>query len=201
MFDLQRMAYVAENYAQLQGLRLVPLATCFLGSAAWRAGLLAWLPGIAGRGAQVWFLSSIALALIVSFPIGARYRRRLGHARPRALRTGALTLSGSAVYIIALTALPPNRWHISIPMVFTAVVLASVGLANHGMRRHYLGIAAACVAFAVAPVVGASRIARETGLDLLIGVGLLVAGLGDHLVLQRMLQDRAPEGVPHGRST
>jgi hypothetical protein len=200
MLDLRRTVYVTEHYAQLQGLRLVPLALCFLGSAAWRAGLLAWLPGIAGGGARAWFLTSLTLALIASFPIGAHYRRRLGVASSRASRLGAVPLTTCVVYFVILTALPPNAWHVSIPMLFAALALAYVGLANGGVRRHYLGIAVACLAFAIALLIGMPGTAREVILDVLIGLGLLVAGVGDHVVLQRVLQAPEREGVPHART-
>ena len=200
MHNLRRTLYVTEHYPHLQGLRLVPLALCFLASAAWRAGLLDWLPGIAHGGARVWFLTSVSFALIVSFPIRAYYRRRVGIARPLATRADAVNVTMCFAYFALLTALPPNRWHVSVPMLFAALALAYVGLANRRVRRHYLGIAVACLAFALAPLVGVTGTAQDVSFDLLIGLGLLVAGVGDHLVLQRTLQAPDPEGAPYARA-
>jgi hypothetical protein len=196
MLDLRRTVYVTDHYAQLQGLRLIPLALCFLGSAAWRAGLLGWLPGSGGGGARAWFLTSLSLAVIASFPIRAHYRRRLGVASSRVTRTGMVTLTACFVYFVILTGLPSNRWHVSIAVLFAALALAHVGLASGGVRRHYLGIAVACLAFAIAPLIGEAGTGREVTLDVLIGLGLLVAGVGDHLVLQRVLQVPERNGGP-----
>jgi hypothetical protein len=201
MLNVRRTMYVTEHYAQLQGLRLVPLALCFLGSAAWRAGLLAWLPGIAGSGARAWFLASVGLALIVSFPIGAHYRRRVGVASPRVPLLGALSLTMGFICFVLLTTLPANSWHVSIPVLFVALALGYVGVANEGLRRHYLAIAAGCLMFALAPIVGEPGTAREVALDMLIGFGLLVAGVGDHAVLQRALQTPEMEGEGRARTT
>jgi hypothetical protein len=62
-----------------------------------------------------------------------------------------------------------------------------------GLRRHYLVIAVACLVFAFAPLMRVPPAARNVALDLLIGMGLIVAGVGDHMALQRVLQ--SPEGV------
>ena len=68
------------------------------------------------------------------------------------------------------------------------------------MRRHYLAIAVACVAFAIAPLIGVPVTVRDVTFDLLIGLGLLVAGVGDHVVLLRVLQAQEGGGVPHART-
>jgi hypothetical protein len=45
----------------------------------------------------------------------------------------------------------------------------------------------ACLLFALARSVGVSDQARQVLFDLLIGGGLIAAGIGDHLVLLRLL--------------
>src|SRR5438105_439270 len=122
--DVRRTLYIAEHYAHLQGLRLVPLGVCFLLSAAWRAGLLSWLPGSVGRGAQLWFLTSFLIAVVASWPIGSWYRHRMGAAAARAGHSGAVTLTMSVVAFVTLASLPPNGWHVSLAMVFVAAVFA-----------------------------------------------------------------------------
>src|ERR1700730_3478985 len=111
MVDARRVLYVTEHYAHLQGLRIVPLGVCFLGSGAWRAGLLGWVPGIAGRGARAWLAASVAIALGVSRVIGARYRRQ-GVVRAPATATGAVTLATCFVSFVLVGRLPPNAWQV-----------------------------------------------------------------------------------------
>jgi hypothetical protein len=200
MLDVRRTQHLTELYAHLQGLRLVPLALCFLGSALWRAGFLTWLPGIAGKGAQAWFLAGLGLSLIGSFPIGALYTRSVGATRPRLARTGAVTLATCFACFLVLTTLPPNSWSVSVPVVFVALTLVYVGLANRAFRPHYLGIAMAWFAFAIAPLIGVPGTARDVALDLLIALSLLVAGVGDHVVLRRTLRAAANEEVSDARA-
>jgi hypothetical protein len=190
--NARRVLYVTEHYAHLQGLRIVPLGVCFLGSGAWRAGLMGWVPGIAGRGARAWLVASLAIAVGLSLAIGARYRRH-GVVRPRATATGAVTLTACFVSFVVLGRLPPNAWQVSMPALLAAFVLAYLGVVADGLRRHYLVIAVACLVFAFAPLMRVPPAARNVALDLLIGMGLIVAGVGDHMALQRVLQ--SPEGV------
>jgi hypothetical protein len=197
MVDARRVLYVTEHYAHLQGLRIVPLGVCFLGSGAWRAGLLGWVPGIAGRGARAWLAASVAIALGVSRVIGARYRRH-GAVRPRATATGVVTLTACFVSFVMVGRLPPNAWQVSMPVLMVACVLAYLGVVADGLRRHYLVIALACLVFAFAPLLGVPSAARSLALDLLIGVGLIAAGVGDHAALQRVLH--APEGAEDVRT-
>jgi hypothetical protein len=190
--NARRVLYVTEHYAHLQGLRLVPLGVCFLGSGAWRAGLMGWVPGIAGRGARAWFVASLAIALGLSPAIGAHYRRH-GVVRPRVTTTGAVTLTTCFVSFVLVGRLPPNAWQVSMPVLLVAFILAYLGVVAGGLRRHYLVIALACVLFAFAPLMRVPLAARNVALDLLIGMGLIGAGVGDHVALQRVLH--APEGV------
>jgi hypothetical protein len=192
MVNARHVLYVTEHYAHLQGLRLVPLGVCFLCSGAWRAGLMEWVPGIAGRGARAWFVASLAVALGLSLVIRARYRRH-GAVRPRATTTGAVTLSVCFVSFVIVGTLPPNAWQISAPALLLAFALAYLGVVADGLRRHYLVIALACLVFACAPLMRVPLAARNVALDLLIGMGLIAAGVGDHVALQRVLH--APEGV------
>jgi hypothetical protein len=190
--NARRVLYVTEHDTHLQGLRLVPLGVCFVWSGAWRAGLMEWVPGVGGRGARAWFVSSLAIALGASLVIGARYRRH-GVVRPRATATGAVTLTACFVSFVLVGRLPPNAWQVSMPALLVAFVVAYLGVVADGLRRHYLVIALACLVFAFAPLMRVPLAAREVALDRLIGIGLIGAGVGDHVALQRLLH--APEGV------
>ncbi len=73
-------------------------------------------------------------------------------------------------------------------MMYVGMVFAYTGVAQGGIRKHYLLIAAACLVFAC---IQSFNVPRETGktlLSLLIGGGLIVAGIGDHIVLRRTLR-------------
>jgi hypothetical protein len=197
--DLARTRYVAEHFEHLQGLRLVPLGVCFLLSAARGAGFLSWVPGTQGRGADVWFLGVVAAAAVATDWVTAWYGRHMGVARARPSRSGAVTLVLSCVAFVVWVALPPNPWHVSPALCFLAAVLAFQGCAPHGLRRHYLPIALVWLLFALTPAIGMPGAVRRVAFDALIGLGLIVAGVGDHRVLQRSIRESA--GVWDGRAT
>jgi hypothetical protein len=181
----------------MQGLRLVPLGIVFLGSAAWRSGCLFWLPGAAGSGAQFWFFASAAVAVALSYNIRAWYERRFGWYLTDRTRTGATTLVMSAVGFVVLATVQPSARTVSWPLLYVAALLAVLGLAQHGLRRHYLAISAGCVLFGFARLLGASFHTTRVGFDLLIGLGLIVAGVGDHFVLDRACSTQEREGDVH----
>jgi hypothetical protein len=197
MLDVSRMAYVTEHYAQLQGLRLVPLGIPFVASAFWRTGLLPWRFGDASH-ARAWFFLSFAVALALSVLIGRLYRRWFGAMPPRASRSGAVTLATCFVGVVAFAWRSPPPSPLFVPAVFVGLAFGRLGCVEHGLRRHYIGLAAACWLFAITPALGVPPPARRVALDFLIGLGLIVAGLGDHAVLQRLLY--TPEGVLDDRA-
>ena len=183
MLDVSRTRYLTEHYADLQGLRLIPLAVLFLASAAWRVAAWSWLTWRPVWGSR-WFATGLVLALASSAAIGTVYRSRLGTVSPRR-RTSAIAtwvVFGVGVSLLQETARP---WPVSLPFLFTDCVLAYVGCAGRGLRRHYLAVAIACLLFALTPLWSVPMAARRLALDLLIGFGLLVAGVGDHVVLQQ----------------
>jgi hypothetical protein len=195
---LMERHFVVERYPHLQGLRLVPLGVLFLISAAWRAGFLsAVIPS--DRAAHFWFFSGLAIAVAVSFPIRRSYRRRFGRPpRPERTRTGVVTLTmvtGAFVLTLAVPHLPGS---VSLPALAIALALTYPGLSGGGLRWHYLPLAAGWFIFAWLPHLGLSRHVREVGLDVLIAVSLIVAGLGDDRILRRAMA--APREEPYARS-
>ena len=185
MADLRTVRYVTENYVHLQGLRLVPLSAPFFASAVWRAGGLRWWPGTTGRGATYWFLASLALAVGVSFVIRTQYHRRFGQVRSFARDSGAWTLTVCAGCLLGALGMQETlAWPVSLPALFVGVVVGALGAMHGAFRRHYLLIAAACLGFAVLHPLGMSVSTQSVVLDLLIAMGLLTAGIGDHLVLR-----------------
>jgi hypothetical protein len=187
--DLWRTRYIAEHYAQLQGLRIVPVGVCFLVSAAWRAGILSWVPAAQGRGARVWFLGLLAVAIVISEGVKRWYARQMGAAPVRPSRSGAATLVMSSVACGALASLPDNPWHVSPAVLLLVGILAVLGCVEHGLRRHYLWVALAWLGFAMMPAFDVAPGVRGVVADALIGLALIVGGVGDHAVLQRWREE------------
>jgi hypothetical protein len=186
--DVRTARFVTVEYPHLQGLRLVPLGLAFLVSAAFRAGWLPTLPWVAGRGAQVSFFGLLAIAVVAALPIGNWYAHRYGVVRLRLADNGALALVSFVVCLLALVGL--EEWlHSSIPLarLFLVSGLLVLGTAYGCKRVHYLMLAAICLTVPWMLPQHMAPASRALVLDLLTGGGLLIAGIGDHLVLTRFL--------------
>jgi hypothetical protein len=187
--DAAKLRFITEHYARLQGLRLIPLGILFLCLAAWRGGLLPALPTYDSDVAARWFVGGLVGAVGAAYATGAWYARRFGTVEPHRFRTGGPSLLANAAIVGSLMVLhdflrPP----VSLPMLYVGVVCAYTGVVQGGVRKHYLLIAAACVVFAF---IQRFHVDHETGrtlLNLLVGSGLVVAGIGDHLLLRRTLR-------------
>src|SRR5215831_15734853 len=98
MDEMRRMHYVVDHYAQLQGLRLVPLGTVVL-----LHPLVAQLARLLQLRSRYVFVLLAALAVAASFPIRGYYVRRFGEAPTRPARV--LPLVAAVVTFAALFAL------------------------------------------------------------------------------------------------
>lgn len=188
MDHLQRLRYVTERYDQLQGLRLVPLGIPFLLSAAWRSRQLTWVPWATGIGAQRWFVMLMASAVACSLLAKTYYERRFGDVHSAVtIKAPLAAFVFAALFILALSLQPVAQTAVSIPAVIVALGLGYVGMVGGLVRPHYVTIAV-CVALcsALGPL-GVSFHARDVLWDQLIGMGFVVIGLGDHLLLRRTL--------------
>ena len=189
MHDLHRFRYVTERYPHLQGLRVAPLGVPFLLSAAWRAGQLSWVPGTSGYGAGYWFLGLMALALIVSVALARYYRQRFGSVQPGRRLKGPLLFCGFlALFSASIWAQEQFSSAVSLPAVVIGTALGYLGVSGGQLRIHYLTLAAVALGFATLGTFGVSVHARDVLLDELIGIGLIVIGVGDHLLLRRTLE-------------
>ena len=196
MTDPARVRYLVEHYPRLQGLRLIPLGFLFVGVALWHDGQLTWLPGSAGDGAARWFLAGLFLAIAASYGIAAYYRNRFGSIQLGPFQAGGLRmLGGGAVIFVALVLQDAFRWSFSLPLLVVGTLLAYVGVVQRRMRQHYLWIAVACLLVANVADFGVPPRTRQVMFDLLIAGGLFVAGIGDHLVLLKVLHP--PETKVH----
>jgi hypothetical protein len=187
--DLAKLRFVTEHYAQLQGLRLLPVGLVFLGLAAWQSSQFQWMPAYDSDRGSRWFVGALVLAVIGAYVIGAFYRRQFGSVQPRRFRTGGPSLLANATIVgllVIFQSFVPAP--VSLPMLYVALVLAYTGVVQHGLRKHYLFIAVACLLFASLPSFDVSYQIGKVLLNLLIGVGLIVAGVGDHLVLRKTLR-------------
>jgi hypothetical protein len=194
--DLQRLHFVTERYPHLQGLRLVPLGLPFLLSAAWRAGQLSWVPGTSGSGAGLWFLGLLLVGLMCAVALGTYYRERFGSVQPVRTFTGPLAaLLFAGVFLFSLWTQDTLSPSISLPAAAVGLGLGCLAVVGGQVRTHYLALAALCVAFATLGSLGVSFHARDLLFDDLVGIGLIVAGIGDHRLLRRTL---AP--VSHGQA-
>ena len=189
MKELKRLEYVTAHYAHLQGKRLLPLAVPFFVSATWRSGWLHWWPGAASPNAGWWFVLLLAIAVAASYRIEQIYRVQFGQVQPLRYYSGATTLVLSFLAFLLLAwAQSQFAWPVSAPVLFVAAMLFRLGLAAGAMRKHYLVLACCTTALALAPLTAISPRALVVLRDLMIGGGLLVAGIGDDYVLHRVLR-------------
>lgn len=189
MDELQRLRFVTERYAHLQGLRLVPLGIPFLISAAWRDGQLAWVPGTEGHGAGYWFALLMLLALGISGAVGGSYREHFGSVQPAHPWKAVLALFAFlAVFLGSVWAQQTYGWIVSLPAILIGTALGYLGVVGGQPRTHYLALSALCLVFAMLGSFGVPFHARDVLLDDLIGIGLIVIGVGDHLLLRRTLE-------------
>lgn len=187
MDRLQRLRYITERYEQLQGLRLIPLGIPFLLSAAWRDGHLSWMPWTEGKGARVWFVLLMALAFTVSRAVRIYYRHHFGDVQPAATVKAPLAAFVFVALFILAISIPGGPQPVSIPALVIAVGLAWVGVVGGQIRPHYLAIAAFVAVFAVLGLLDVPVHTRDVIFDQIVGVGLIVVGIGDHLILRRSL--------------
>jgi hypothetical protein len=197
MDSVRRVQFVTKRYLHLQGLRLVSLGLPFLASGAWRAGHLRWLPGAAGAQRDILFGGGYILALMTAVALGRYYRLRFGSVQPLPSLPGVLSAVGLAVILVAAVWVQTAfEWHIpvSLPLLIVGLALAYVGIAGGYVRVHYLAVAAATVALATLGMFVTLN-DRDVLFDYLIGGGLIVIGIGDHLLLRNTL-----EPYPHART-
>ena len=129
----------------------------------------------------------VATALATSVPIRRYYMRRFGNTSTASWRT-MFALLGSLAALCALEwAREAWRVPVSLLVVFAAVALARLGLSADRLRVHYLWITAACVMFSLLAPLGASSEIRAAAFDLLLGIGLVIAAIGDDRVLRRVM--------------
>ena len=193
MHHPRRLRFVTSHYAQLQGLRLLPLAFPFLVSAAWRNGQLAWVPGTQRHGSTYWFFLLLSIAVVFARILSRYYEERFGYVRPTGRLKAVLgTVGFLVVFLVAVSWQQTFHTPFSLPAIVIACAIGYLGVAGGEPRPHYLALAAMWCVFASLPSFGVAFAVRDVLLDQLTAVGFIVIGIGDHLMLRRTLQP-----VPH----
>jgi hypothetical protein len=188
MDHLQRLRYVTERYDQLQGLRLVPVGIPFLLSAAWRDGRLTWVPWTGGAGVRIWFAVLVTCSVALSLRARTYYERRFGDVRSAAtIKTPLAAFVFTGLFILSASLHPEGHTGVSVPALILALGLGYVGMAGGLMRPHYLVIATCVAGVALLGLLGVPHHTRDVLWDQLIGMGFVVIGVGDHLLLRRTL--------------
>jgi hypothetical protein len=77
---------------------------------------------------------------------------------------------------------------LALPVLVIGAALAYIGSAGGNVRLHYIAVATLVFVFAATGSLGVSSSVREILSDQLIGLGLIVIGLGDHLLLLRAME-------------
>jgi len=192
LLSANRVGYVTSRYPQLQGARLIPLSLVFLASAWWRAGGL-HLPGDRSTyGPQAWFCAGLAGAVIVSYAIRRWYGRSLGAVGQHATRSAVIPIVGTCVLVACAVWLQEIlQWRLSLPVIAVAAVLLLTALGSHGLRAHYAAAAGILFVFSALPWFGVGVSTLDATFDAVIGLVLLIAGVGDHLLLTRTLHPPA----------
>jgi hypothetical protein len=189
MDRLQRVQFVVRRYPHLQGLRLVPLGILFLASGVWRGGQQPLGSMLASAHAARWFAAAFMLALIIAVALGRYYRARFGSVEPLQNLQGFLAAVGFvAILSAALWMQTTFEWDVSAPLVVLGAALAYVGVAGGYLRVHYLAVALGCMVLATLGMLGVSLQIRLVLLDYLIGAGLILVGIGDHVFLRNTLE-------------
>jgi hypothetical protein len=188
MPDLQRLRDFAERHPHLQGLRLVPLGIPFLLSAVWPEAQLHRVPDSAGFVAEWRFMSLLAIAALFSFEIGRDYRERFGSIQPvRNIRT-QLWVCVVGVYLFGALWMQNHSDEFILPAAVIGIALAFVGSRGGEIRLHYDACAILALAFSALGAFGVPFRTRDILLDGLIGFGLVIIGVGDHLVLRGAME-------------
>lgn len=199
--ERQKIRFVTANYAQLQGLRLIPIGlflvlTAFdvLGvfdrqglSAADRAqaltrmGLLAWL----------------AIGAALAAPLYYRYRYGAVEGFDRRRRDRWITAAVLGFFV--LSRVDRNLdWPVSLSLMLVSVSLFVTALNEHWVRPYYPVLAAMWLLAACWPMLGGSPPGARLALCGLGGLTLVVIGIGDHLLLSRTLATPpSPGDAPH----
>ena len=183
--QLDRIRYITEHYAQLQGFRLLPLSIPFVVAVWWDL-----FPAVSPVVVPPRLVEAalVALGVVASVPIRSYYERQFGTVPALPWRNGVLPLLAySGLLVFAEVVRERLSWSFPLPMFVLALCLARLGLRAGRLRSHYLWVAAACLAFLALGRWHVPPRIRATEFDLLVVGGVVTAAIGDDRVLRRAL--------------
>jgi hypothetical protein len=139
-------------------------------------------------GARRWFVMLMASAVACSLLAKTYYERRFGDVQSAVtVKAPLAAFVFTALFIVAASLQPAVQNAVSIPAVIVALGLGYVGMVGGLVRPHYVTIAVCAALLAALGPLGVSCHTRDVLWDQLIGIGFVVIGLGDHLLLRRTL--------------
>ena len=179
--DLKRLQDVAENYSQLQGLRIIPFGLFFLANALLGQEMM--------EGPVL--LMTFTTALILFAWIGLYYKRTFGRVRRRMrhhVRDGlAVTFFLAAIF---LGVWAERRFGLPISTIWLAVcgLFLYLYFCSGGRRWHYLAVAAGSALLSLLPGLGLITRGDFFGPgkvlgNLALGVTYILVGMIDHVYL------------------
>jgi hypothetical protein len=126
----------------------------------------------------------VALSLVTK----TYYERRFGDVQSAmTLKAPLAAFVFTALFILAASLQPGIRAAVSLPAVIVALGLGYLGVVGGLLRLHYVMMAISVAAFAALGPLGVPYHTRDVLWDQLIGIGFMVIGVGDHLLLRRAL--------------
>jgi hypothetical protein len=199
MQEIKRMETITQSFNLLQGLRVVPFGLFIVVEAA----ATSWLPWYA-----VWrpLSSGAALLLAAALSLLAHlyYRRNFGEVRPLRPQSPALQVGLILFGLVLMVTAGSLDRHYNMPVslfgLAITVFLAGALFGQYGrLRLHHLILVLLMAGMSLLPLTGLVASAELFGPDsvygsLVLGLGILLIGLWDHLSLTRALPAPPEEG-------
>jgi len=197
-YDLGRVRYVTERFGGMQGLRLVPFGLYLLVLAAGTAGLV---PRVRPGALDV-SLGLLLMAVAGSWLIGRYYDSRFGRVAPMASGRGSAGAGTGALigaFTLFLSGFVDAR--LDPPVSVSWLFLGGVTLAYwwgplRRRRVHYAAFGGVFVLLGLSPLVTGTL--SGPPLDyvtytVIMGLGAIVCGILDHVMLVRTLRPLPPD--------
>jgi hypothetical protein len=186
-----KIRFVTANYAQLQGLRLVPIGVVLLLLGVVTILGFADPVGVAPADrarflTRMGYAFWIGLGLALAAP--AYYRHRYGSVDglDRRRRNRWITAAVIAFFVLARVDSSLN-WPVSLSLLLVAVSLFVTAWHEEWIRPYYPAVALVWLVAACLPALGVPAPGTRLTLCFLGGLTLIVIGVGDHLLLTRSL--------------
>ena len=146
-------------------------------------------------------MSLLAIAVLFSFEIGRDYRERFGSVEP--VRSIKIRLWSFVIgaYLFGALWMQNHSDEFSFPAVVIGIALAYIGSRGGEIRLHYDVCAVLALAFSALGAFGVPFRSRDILLDASIGLGLIIIGVGDHLLLRRAMEPHTQVEELWGPST